>query len=609
MQQRTVFLAVAFTLLAWTIVMCVLEPVMLDGWFLVDWHAKSGSFLDYVRSNWFGGEVWSNPRLGQWAMFPTYESLAWHIAITPLFTLALFALLIVHLRGRWPDPARDGWALLLLVGLAVLGQPQFGVVFFYRPFHANYVIGLVVQLAWLVPYRFAIDEGGGRGRVEEGEGGGAAEAARPSRESIERPPGGHAIPKAIGMLVLGAVAGACNEHTGPALVAAAGIACVWLARRGRLRLWHVVGLVAFAVGFLALVKAPAQTTRYCGLGDTPLVQRIVGRGVVGNLQILFGLVIGGRWMWVGLALAWLVARRPRLALRPAIYWIAIGMVIAMTMIASPKQGGRLLFAGVAFASLGVVLWLEALAADRRLLRGAITLVAIGATGFALARTLAITTRARNDLAERHALVEAGKPGTIVTVPPLRERASRWFLGDDFEQDSLRHRIATQHHLTAIDLAGRSAIPYQFAIRYDAGDGTHGVDRWISLNQCEARRVFSHEVLPALRADHGDAVTAELAILPREPIGRTVVSSRYRNGKLIAPSVTVTNRGGTRYLSLDRGGLEGPLVVTLIGPGKELVLAEQDGSYPYKPWQNGAYWAVVCAGDDCYLASAIRHTGL
>ena len=83
MQQRTVFLAVAFTLLAWTIVMCVLEPVVLDGWFLVDWHANGGGFGEYVRSNWMGEQVWSNPRLGQWAMFATYEGLAWHLVITP----------------------------------------------------------------------------------------------------------------------------------------------------------------------------------------------------------------------------------------------------------------------------------------------------------------------------------------------------------------------------------------------------------------------------------------------------------------------------------------------------------------------------------------------
>jgi hypothetical protein len=578
LQQRTVFLAVSITLLVWTIVMCVIEPVVLDGWFLVDWHAQGNSFAAYVRSNWIGDQVWSNPRLGQWAMFATYDHLAWHLAITPLFVVATYVLLLVHLRGRWPDPARDGWALLLLVGIAVLGQPQFGVVLFYRPFHANYVIGLALQLAWLVPYRFA----------------------------LERAPGGNAIAKTTGMLVLGVVAGLCNEHTGPALVAATGLACIWLWRQGRLRVWHVVGLVAFTVAFLALVKAPAQATRYCGIGDVPVLQRILARGVVNNLLIVVGLVTGAKWMWLGLAAAWVAVRR-RVPLRPAIYWIAIGAVVSVTMLASPKQGGRLLFAAVSFASIGVVLWLEALAADHPRLRAAITLVAVGAIGFALARTVTTTARSAADLDARHATIAAAKPGTVVEVPPLREKASRWFLGDDFDQDSLRHRIAVQHQLTAIDLAGRGMIPYQFAIRYDAGDGPKPLERFVSLNQCEARKAFGSE-LKGLRARHPN-LSAELVIVPREPVfDKPLVSSRWRDGKLVAPSASVVNELRTRYLTIHRGGLEDPFEVTLIGPGKTIKLVEAEGRYAYKPWQNGSYWVIVCA-DVCYLASTIRHTGL
>ena len=86
----------------------------------------------------------------------------------------------------------------------------------------------------------------------------------------------------------------------------------------------------------------------------------------------------------------------------------------------------------------------------------------------------------------------------------------------------------------------------------------------------------------------------------------IASSRWRAGKLYAPRASVENELGTRYLTIHRGGLEGPLEVTLIGPGKTLELAPEGERFPYKPWGPGTYWAVVCAGEDCYLADTIRH---
>ena len=579
--SRAVFAAVGLALVAWTITMCVLEPVLFDGWFIEQWRGQGGSFAEYVRANWTGDLVWGNPRLGQWATYATYD-LAWHVVLTPLFVGSLFALLLVHVRGRWPDPSRDGWMLLVLVGLAVLGQPQLGPVLFYRPFTANYVVGLVVQLAWLVPYRFAI---------------------------ARAPDSRLAIPKLAGMLVLGALAGACNEHTGPALVVAAGLACVWLARHRRLRVWLVVGLVAFVAGYVAMMTAPAQATRYCGVGEGSLVERLGSRSIIGTLQIVLGLVLGGRWMWIALAVAWLAARTRPQPLREALLWIALGVAISVTLLLSPKQGDRLLFAALAFASLGVAVLLEAFAAERPRLRLAITLVAVGAFGFGLARSITIAARVSSEDAARRAQLAAAQPNSIVTVPPLGAPPSRWFVGDDLTSDSLRHHVAQIYRLSAIDLEGRTSIPYQFAIRYElAGDGTRTVKRFLPLNQCEARRAFDGEVA-TLRTQHGtNLTTAELSIVPRSPVldSKSLASSRWRAGKSIAPRASVTNELGTRLLAIDRGGLEGTLDVTLVGPGRTLHLTEEDGRYPYKPWTPGTYWVVVCAGDDCYLADTIRH---
>src|SRR5678815_5560636 len=103
-----------------------------------------GSFVDYVRANWNGELFWGNPRVGQWVTWLTYVR-ALHVVLTPAIVLALFLLMLAHVRGRWPV-ASDAWVLLALVGVTVLAQPQLGPVLFYRPFAANYVVGLVVQL-------------------------------------------------------------------------------------------------------------------------------------------------------------------------------------------------------------------------------------------------------------------------------------------------------------------------------------------------------------------------------------------------------------------------------------------------------------------------------
>jgi hypothetical protein len=235
------------------------------------------------------------------------------------------------------------------------------------------------------------------------------------------------------------------------------------------------------------------------------------------------------------------------------------------------------------------------------LKKPIAIVSAGVLGYAIVHSLIVSTHVAADARARMAVLAAAAPDTIVAVPPLREPSSRWFVGDDFTADSLRHHVAHMYKLTAVDLTGRSLIPYQFAIRTD---GAHAVKRFVPLNQCEARRTFAEEwKRPGI-------TSAELAIVTRTPIfDRPLASSRWRGGTLIAPRASVVNQLGTRYLTIHRGGLEGPLDVTLLGPGKTLKLVAEGERYPYKPWQDGTYWAVVCVREDCYLADTIRHKNI
>jgi hypothetical protein len=546
------FAAIALAIVAWAVAMCVLEPVVWDGWYIDHW--QGGGFWDYVRDNWHGAVSWGNPRLGQYATYATYDTA--HLVITPLVIAALFALMLVHVRGRWPDPARDAWVLLVIVGLFLVAQPRVGTLLFYRPYAANYVLGLVVQLVWLIPYRFA----------------------------LERDTRGWAA------IVLGVPAGLCNEHTGPALIFAVAAAIVWMRRRGRLRIWMLVGLVAFVVGWVLLMTAPAQSTRYCGVGEMSALGRVTERSLVGTLKILGALAIAGRWMWLVLVLAFVAVRR-RVEWRAAAMWIVLGFAISVTLLVSPKQGDRLLAASIAFATIGVVMLLDQLAIGwvRTVLAVAAGVVIV----FAIYRTISIAVHVDSDVARRTATLRATPKGQTALVAPFREQASRWFIGDDFVDDARRVAVAQDYDLAAIELEGRPSIPFQYAIRVDG----QALPRRIPLRACEARRAFTEELVK-----HKPA-TAELAIVSPSPPVPDLAASRWRSGHLVSPRATVSSELGKRWITVS--GIDGAFTVTLAGPGRVERLAEERGRFPYEPWARGTYWIIVCAGD-CYLAETVRH---
>ncbi|MDQ3364502.1 MAG: DUF6056 family protein, partial [Myxococcota bacterium] len=182
------------------------EPVTRDGWGNTYWYVLNdldpGRLAKYVKDGWLG----SNPRLGQTWTLLMYAPGPFHVIVTPLLELAMFGLLTTLALGRWPSVRRADDALVALTVTAVVAActPQIGAMLFYRPFTGNYLFGLVLNLAWLVPYRLH------------------AETPRAARWW-----------RAPALLVLGVAAGMCNEHTGPAFLALGTLALLaaWQAPR------------------------------------------------------------------------------------------------------------------------------------------------------------------------------------------------------------------------------------------------------------------------------------------------------------------------------------------------------------------------------------------
>lgn len=405
------------------------EPVMGDGWGHLIWHRRHdlslSSLWEVARASYHH----NNPRLGQVFTLIQHTPGPWHAVITPIIELSLFVLLATLVRGRWPSLRRTDDALLCatIVAMVFVCTRSLGPMLFYRPYSGNYVFGLVVCLLWLVPYRL--------------------HAAQRFAH------GWWLVPI---MAVLGVAAGMCNEHTGPAFIAAAVFALVVYWRRGeRFVPWAWVGLAGMIAGAALLFFAPGQDIRYHGLATQhSLLERIVERGVIGNavVLLLFVLYVSPLLLWVALAIASrrrnAIAPQPRTATIAQLALLGTAVLIVGTLLVSPKQGDRLYLAPICLASAAAADWVVArLGRVERWIAAGAAVVVIAYVGWRLVSAYHVAGR---EFAARIAAIEAAPAGSTVTVEPYSQERTRYVLGDDFATAHRRARIAQAYGLAAIE---------------------------------------------------------------------------------------------------------------------------------------------------------------
>jgi len=382
-----------------TMILCTSwEPVVRDGWRNLAWHRvydlDLGEIWRLVRDGWLG----SNPRLGQALTTVLYAPGPLHVIVTPILELALLWVMTAVVLGRWPSVRRADDALTFATVTAVfaLTTPQFGPMLFYRPYFGNYTFGLLLDLAWLVPFRF-----GGAGRWWY----------------------------APLLLVLGVAAGLCNEHTGPAFLGLGIAAVVWAWRAGEgVRAWMIAGLVGLLAGYVLLLVAPGHDARYGGIAkQAGVLGRIAERGVAENALIIGMLVAYCAWSlpWIALGLA---SRRTR----PERWHVALaaaGVVATLALLGSPKLGARLYVHSTALVSMAIAGWVVVqLAAPWA--KKACAALSVAVLLYGEVRCV-ITYRAVGAVsAERLAILDAAPPGAVITLPRYPHGAGAWFLGDD-----------------------------------------------------------------------------------------------------------------------------------------------------------------------------------
>jgi len=423
-----------------TLVLCVMwEPVVRDAWGNVNfyrWHELDlGGAWRLVRDGWLG----SNPRLGQTLTTLLYAPGPYHMIVTPLLELGLFLAMTAIALGRRPSIKRTDDALVFVTVTALFAActPQFGPMLFYRPFMGNYTFGLLLNLLWLLPYRFHATE------------------PRPYRAWWSPL-----------LLVLGVAAGMCNEHTGPAFIGLGALAVVWSVRRGdRIKPWMIAGLVGLIAGYVLLMVAPGHDARYGGLAkQAGMLERVTDRGFGANVWIIGRLALYSLWALPWIVLGFVARRRPpppSLPAAPLPTWqrtalvaiAAAGVVATFALLASPKLGPRLYMHSIGLLAIALTGWLVAqLAAPWA--RKACAILSGVVLAYVCARCL-LTYRTVGAISgERIAIIQTGAPGAHVVVPRYPKLPAKWFLGEDFTAENLRISTAADYGLGSIELAGK-----------------------------------------------------------------------------------------------------------------------------------------------------------
>ena len=551
------------------------EPFAFDAWNVaVDTGAQPfsiGRFFHY----WGYEYTHSNPRIGQAFTYLAYKLTAFAVIATPLAFLALTLAVTVIGLGRWPRRGRGLALWAVAIGSAWFALPQLGKTMFCRAYGANYVYGAALQLWFLVPLRL-------RAR------------ATPARLAL--------------YALFGVVAGLCNEHTGPVLC----LAMVLYAWRSREKL-AIAGAIGVVVGFAAIFFAPGQGERYEGLAQqVSLLGRLLQRNVVGNLEIFRDGLLAAAPLLGLVAIVCVIAARADIRPRRAMTLIGGALLVAVavtaTIFVSPKLGSRFFIAPMALLLAGfIALADEVLTTPRRL--APFVVLAVAASIYAGVRTVPLYGRLAQQSSARLAMLEASKPGSVVTAEAFEQvDDSWWFLGDDFRDIKKRRMIVDYFALKGLVFRAYDATSplgvSDVRLVPDAGQGCldrFELDGYRPLDLATIHRATLDAIAkldePVAQLTLAVQFAGERPALPRPRL----LVSRWTPEHFEHYAGAIRRESRTsRVVEVPRELADAELYVFHIA-GK---LVKLDASHRFAPWGNGIYWALACR-EDCFVFAATR----
>ena len=414
------FAATAVVCIAW-------ERVRLDGWYIwFQYRARPLSldaWLDVIRFNYLHG----NPRFGENITNVLYAPGAWHVVAHALLaTLSFWVLAALGLGRRLRRT--DALFVTTLLAMYLVAIPRVGPMLFYRPFFGNYVIGAVPAFGFLAMCHAYL------------------------RDNLQARGAWLAAPA----LLLGALGGLCNEHTGPAFVLAGATAAYLAWRQGRLPLWMIAGVIGLGLGCAALVLAPGQMERYSGAGRVGVLTTLTSRSLGASVSIVGRAPLTALWLapWflIAAATAWSRVREvvTTTAARTFGFALVLSTVVGGTLLAAPLNGARLYYATAAMLVCAAAPWIVAsVSGRRRVALAVLNSVVILGSAIGLVSTAA---RERPVFEQRMELLLAAPAGAPVTVPAIPAGVRQWTMGEDFGDTNLVTALENYFHTGKITVA-------------------------------------------------------------------------------------------------------------------------------------------------------------
>jgi hypothetical protein len=616
---RLLFVAFVAATLVHIAVVMLHEPFAYDAWNIAsDTHAEPFSFGRFF-AYWGGQYTHSNPRVGQPLTYLAYKLVWFAPLVTPLAYLALAVALVALGTGRLPAWRRGSDLALVAIalGFAWFALPQIGMIMFCRAYGANYLYGAAIQLWFVVPLRLAST----RTRTDEA-----------------------SWPACVAYALLGIVAGACNEHTGPTLCVIVAAYAAWRHREGVPSRLARAGALGAAVGFALIFFAPGQGERYDGLAErVSLAGRVAQRGFAGNLDIFHDFVIAVAPVLVLLVLALAIGASDQLtdearaarrsALRLVALAVGAGTLITATIFVSPKLGARFYLHSAALALAGFLAVADAVLVTRRRL-APFVLLAVLAGGYAAARTVPLYLRLDRQSDERLAALAAAPPGSVFTADSYEQvEPSWWFLGDDFRDAKKRELITGYYDLAGVVFRGvdldapLGVSDVRLVPRYELAPpscldeyGGFELPPYRGLDVASIQKALRdaiaalHTRLPAGRELRRlDLEVQFTGAPPKLPRARVLVARWKPEGmEGWIGAIHRQGRATTREIvlppELKATGSAVEIYIYQAGGEARRLGTAGDTELSYVPWKTGAYWVLACKPDECFVIAATRQAG-
>jgi hypothetical protein len=593
------FVALVAAVAVHLVIVVLAEPFAFDAWNIeADTRGEPFSldaWARYVWSQYTGG----NPRLGQAFAYLGYK-VEWTTAVlTPIAWLAFVTGIVSLGLARRPSlrSTSDLALLTFALGVAWLVLPFPGTIVFTRAYAANYLYSAAFQIWFLhVVRRYDAPW---------------VVAARPWQ--------------CVVFALAGVLAGAANQHTGPMLfIVTAGVAWHLWRRRQERRWLLIAGAIGLAIGYAVLFFAPGNSVHYDNLaGEASLSQRVVSRGIGYNAYILREYLVAAAPVLVATLLALLAARPDRelgAARRGVLIALGCGVIIVVTLFASPKLGPRFFFFPLALLLAAFVHLVDAIRPGRRALIG---LAALGvfASGYIAFSSITLYRRLHRQSEVRLAELRAAKPGESVVVTPWEIVDMHWlFWGDDFKDPRKRRLVQDYFKTGPIEWFGPART---------APLGVAGIGFWIELeppgvDQATFQpaswevdiplltRQLEHAVARA-RTRTAGLTAAELRVrLPRTPAGlpdRPLVVARWtpHDGiEAFPPAVRHASADGTtRAAMIPVPLLRAEWFVWPVGLAARPAVRSVDAELTFELAPGRTHWLIACLPERCVVTAVVR----